>query len=395
MKKKIIILSLSLFIVICVGIFFAFFFKNNASSKNTNVAFVNISPKISETIIRQINQPQDSKIIFHNIEFSDISQKEQLKKYDLIISWEGSFTKKIESSSKTIPPKILSKIPLSLSSKSNKSLPILLDHYEVLYYNKTASKELTHYPSTYEQFEKYLYDMLDYVFVPFFTYGGDDKTLLAFISALIESKGGYDSYSNFVSILNSNYSFDELLNIPFGANNSKSLCLKDILDDLKKWKKDGIIHPLWFNSKFGDLEYFMNLNQIAVAFTSLSDHRKMNYNLIKDYTANEFPKSFDKNFHGLIAPTLLAMQIKDTKITREIILSLISENIQENLSSETNLSPTNSVATPVDKQADDVRFWTAACKYGSIADIETLAFQNDNEKTTNFCQKLRDYLSLP
>lgn len=392
-KRKIFIFIVPIITILCIGAILTISLINKNSTKNTNIAFVNVSPIISEAIKSQIKQPQDSEIIFHSIEFSEVSNKDQLKQYDLIISWEGSFTKSIEQFAEKIPSKILSKIPFSLSSKTNKSLPLLLDHYELLYYNNTAVKEIKTYPSTFDDFESYLYNMLDYVFIPFFTYGGDDTNLLAFISALIEAKGGYSSYTNFASILNSDYSFEELINTSIGTGSSNALCLKDILDILKKWQKDGILHPLWFNAKFGDFEYFMNLKQIAVGFTSLSNHRKLEYNLVKNFTSTEFPKVLDKNYHGIIAPTLLAIQMKENTFTDQIISTLISDITQENLSSATTLAPTNSASVPFDIQADDVRFWTAACKYGTIADLGSLVYQTDAEKASQFCKKIREYLS--
>ena len=93
--------------------------------------------------------------------------------------------------------------------------------------------------------------------------------------------------------------------------------------------------------------------------------------MVKNFTSTEFPKVLDKNYHGIIAPTLLAIQMKENTFTDQIISTLISDITQENLSSATTLAPTNSSSVPFDIQADDVALYfreiepfIGKCKFG-------------------------------
>ena len=64
---------------------------------------------------------------------------------------------------------------------SGKEIPILLNHYELNYNKDFFNEEKLNYPRSFAELQNSLYELKEYVFLPFYCTGGDDRTLLALL----------------------------------------------------------------------------------------------------------------------------------------------------------------------------------------------------------------------
>ena len=123
----------------------------------------------------------------------------------------------------------------------------------------------------------------------------------------------------------------------------------------------------------------------------LSKRRDIEYNLIKYYDSEYFPKYDNSVEHGVIAPQTVAVLLKDKKQASLVLGQLTSSEIQADLSNGSFLAPVASRAEAYDRQADDIRFWAASCAAGPLNSIEQEC-ENTNERRHLLAQKIRAYL---
>jgi hypothetical protein len=161
---------------------------------------------------------------------------------------------------------------------------------------------------------------------------------------------------------------------------------------LKEWPGQGLTHPAWFNGRGNDLLYFAEDGQLGVFFTLLSEHRKIPYNIISKYETFLVPPNYDGSNYGLIAPAISCMLLSENANCKRYIANFFTEDAQAELSNRTNLAPVHYRAQAYDRQADDVRFWSASCAGGAVPDLYYGVYQRKPEELINFCKEIRNYV---
>ena len=361
--------------------------KKNRAQKTVRIAFYGLSQDYVDILKEVI--PVEEKITLKcdiisegNIDLGALKQK-----YDMLFTWKGEVTDTLEASSEEISEKILDCMPSRL--RNSKCVPILLDHYELAYSKVVVDKTGKDIPTSYPSFLTFLNQAKSYVFSPFFFNGADDRTLTAFVGAIVQAIGGQEAYNILISELKKNTPFDELLDINLGLPN---FSLRTAIDPLTLWAKEGYTHPAWFNAHGNDLLYFAEAGQLGVFFTTLSEHRKIPYDVISKYEAFVLPPASATINYGIIAPSICGMLISDNSNAKRYLAEFFTEETQETLSDKTRLAPVHSRVQAYDRQADDVRYWAASCPAGVLPDIALAAFQRKPEGLKAFAMELRNYI---
>jgi hypothetical protein len=393
--KEILILVLSFILGLFEIISLVEYYKAN-SAKNLDVAFYQMPKNLVDEIQKRVTSLYDGAITFTDISDVEFNEKDIGKKYELIFTKNGEATARLEKYAEDLPLEWYAGMPTSLRRSAGKVLPFALDHYEMAYYKDGREKAGLDFPMSIPELQDYLKTMKGYVFSPFFCAGGEDEVLLAFVGAMVEGFGGTASYNKAVSLLLKKPSLaqniDEELSV--SKNSSDKFTLRAILDMLRGWQNDGLVHPNWYAGKHGDLTAFMEDNQVGVMFTSLSVHRTIPYNSVKKFDADRVPVFSTRIDHGLIAPSYVAMKLTKYPYFDEILKDLVTDTSQKDLSMLSKLGPVSSRSQAYDRQADDVRFLAASCKDGPLPALGDAVFQTNQEAAHKFAEEIRTYLRL-
>lgn len=390
MKKKItiIISTIVLIMIVSAAIISLLVLRKKKADKTVNIAFYGLSENYVNLIKEYIPESEDIILNYSVLAEGKFDAGIVTSKYDMFFTWKGEITDSISDSAEDIPGKILENIPLSLRNK--KCLPILLNHYELNFYDEILKNTGVEAYVDYNSFIKYLNEAKAYVFVPFFMAGGDDRELLAFLGSLVESIGGLDSYKAFLSVLKEQNNFDDIINADLGNN----FTLKSVLDMLQEWPAQGLTHPSWFSGSSTDVVVFADDNQVGSFFTNLITHRKMAYKTISKYETTAFPRESENVKHGIIAPAICGMLLSNNGNSKKILKDLMTEDIQSVMSDKTMLAPVHYRAETYDRQADDVRFWAASCAGGALPDPALAIYQKNPNSLADIAKEIRTYLKF-
>ena len=361
--------------------------KKRRADRTVRVAFYGLSEDMCTMLKEKI--PQEENII---LEFDVISENAfdaglVKDKYDMLFTWRGQITDSLQASAEDIPQRVLETMPTALRNK--KCVPILLDHCELAYYTKTLKETGLEIPASFKEYQAFLNAAKSKVFSPYFCNGAEDRIMIDFIGALVMAQGGLKAYNKLIDELRINNSLDAVLDVKL---DEKECTLRSILDMLKNWPKEGLTHPSWYNGRGNDLLFFAEDAQLGSFFTLLSEHRKIPYNVIKNYESAMFPVNVSPANYGLIAPALSGMLLSDNSNAKRYIANFFTEETQTEFSDKTNLAPVHSRAQAYDRQADDVRFWAASCAGGAVPDLYLAAYQRRPEELKKLCGEVRSYV---
>lgn len=387
-KTKIIIASIIAGIILIAGIISTVLVvRKRINDRIVHVAFYGLSDDVCDFIKQQAPELENVNFSFDVISEKSADAAVLKNKYDVLFTWKGELTDSLESVSSEIPEKILSNIPRSLRNK--KCMPLLLDHYEMNFAKYVVEPTGYNIEADFNGLLSYLEKSKKYVFSPFFCVGADDRTLLAFIGSLIESFGGRDAYTTFLARLKNEENFETLLDVALDSN---GLSLRSVLDFLKTLPKKGFTHPEWYNGNKQDLLYFTKEKQASVFYTSLSEHRKIPFESIKNFDTTVFPIKKLNVAHAIIAPAVSCVLISDNSNGVKYLQNLIDINVQAGFSNKTMLAPVHYQAESYDRQADDVRFYAAsnAC---IMPDPVLAVYQRDREAANVLASEIRKYLA--
>ncbi len=363
------------------------FVNKKKADKTVRVAFYGLSEEFCNILKEKLPQEEGINLVCDVLSDGAVDLASIKQKYDLLFTWKGEVTDALEDSSAEIPQKILEVLPSSLKNK--KCVPIFLDHFE-LAYNKTVVENTTqNIPNSFPAFLSFLSQAKTQVFSPFFCAGADARTIAAFVGAIIEAIGGVKSYNLFIDELKNGTPFEELLDKELGI---EGFTLRSVLDSLKAWPKEGYTHPAWFNGTDNDLVYFASDNQVAVFFTTLQKHRKIEYNVISRFESYVMAPSSSTIEFGIIAPSVCGMLISENSNAKRYLAEFFTEEAQAEISDKTRLAPVHLRAQAYDRQADDVRFFAASCPAGALPDVYLAAFQRNQAGFTEFAGQIRNYL---
>lgn len=376
MNKKtfsIVLISVCVAFVCLIGFHFISN-SNNSKQRELNVAFSNIPESTQDYLKTIVKENFTGKINFVSLEKNDFTAKE-LKKADLLFSWKGELTDKLSDSAKIIPDKALKSLPTSLRKKSEKQLPILLNPYVLDFYSPAREAANVEYPEYIDELESYLKKISGQVFTPFFCEGGNDDVLISLVGFMIHSKYGMDEFNNYIKDLQENKAIE----------NKKVI---EVLDTLKNWSKIGLLHPMWYLANQNDVVFFAENKNIGVLFTSLASHRAIKYNDVRDFEMYNFPYSQDvlkSAKFGIIGSEIVCLNLNKPLKCKDILINLVNEQNQENLSSLSMLGPSAMRGAAFDIQADDARFYTASCSEGILV---AGPVENNAEKFRAYIKKI-------
>ena len=388
-------------ILICILVGFVTTFSiikaiKKANAKILDVAFYQVPQDIVDSIQKTVTSLYEGKINFTDISDVEFNEKDISRKYELVFAKNGYAVSRLEKYAEDLPVEWYGGMPSSLKRSAGKVLPLVMDHYEMAYYREGMEKAKLDYPLSIPELQEFLKTMKGYVFSPFFCAGGEDEILLAFTGALIEGFGGTESYKKAINLLLKKPSLaqtiDEELSVSKKAGDK--FTLRAILDMLRGWQNDGLVHPNWYVGRNGDLTAFMEDNQVGVMFTSLSKHRTIPYKVVRKFEADRVPVFSTSIDHGVIAPSYVAMKFTEFPYFDAILTELVKDTSQKDLSMVSKLGPVSSRAQAYDKQADDVRFLAASCKDGPLPALGDAVFQTNPEAAHKFAEEIRTYLRL-
>lgn len=395
MKKRIIII-VSIVVVLAIAGLTLGIIINHHNNKALKVGFYNLEKEIAEPLKSIIQKTYAGEIKFTDLSEQNYDVKKISRKYDLFFSWNGNAVEQLEKYSAEISSDCSQKLISSI--KTQKNMPLLLNHYELAYLTKARERAEVDFPSDFEEYMAYLFAMKNQVFVPFFTEGKDDDTLLGLISVQAEALCGTEGYKKLVSLINKYGNFYQVWEQEIGYSSTlgTSITLKYIMDGLAAYVPNDLSIANWTNATAKDVKTYASEKQIGVLFSSLSNHRKMDVKIMREYEADRMPVLSVKEDHCLIAPAVCVVNLSAAskkEIAEEILQSLVSDENQSYLSDETKLAPVNSRCRAFDVQADDVRYLAAIAPSGPAPDIANACFQTDMAKKTKFVEEIRKYLS--
>ena len=395
MKKRIIII-VSIVVVLAIAGLTLGIIINHHNNKALKVGFYNLEKEILEPLKTIIQKTYAGEIKFTELSEQNYDVKKISRKYDLFFSWNGNAVEQLEKYSAEISSDCSQKLISSI--KTQKNLPLLLNHYELAYLTKARERAEVDFPSDFEEYMAYLFAMKNQVFIPFFTEGKDDDTLLGLISVQAEALCGTEGYKKLVSLINKYGNFYQVWEQEIGYSSTlgTSITLKYIMDGLAAYVPNDLSIANWTNATVKDVKTYASEKQIGVLFSSLSNHRKMDVKIMREYEADRMPVLSVKEDHCLIAPAVCVVNLSAAskkEIAEEILQSLVSDENQSYLSDETKLAPVNSRCRAFDVQADDVRYLAAIAPSGPAPDIANACFQTDMAKKTKFVEEIRKYLS--
>ena len=371
-------------IAICTGVHI---YKKRRADRTVRVAFYGLSEEMMTLIKEKIPQEENIILEYDLISDGDFDSALVKSKYDMLFTWRGEITDSLSPSAEDIPSKVLENLPNSLRNK--KCIPILLDHCELTFSKEVLNKLSAELPTGFKDFSDLLNASTSVVFSPFYCNGADDRVLIDFIGALVMAKGGLSAYNKLIEELRKADSLNSVLDLKL---DNRELTLRALLDMLKSWPDKGYTHPSWYNGRGNDLIFFAEDKQLACFFTLLSEHRKISYNIIKNYEASLFPADVSASNYGLIAPSLSLMLLSDNSNAKRYVSAFFTEEAQEEISDKTMLAPVHSRTQAFDKQADDVRFWAASCAGGAVPDLYLAVFQRKSKELEKICSEIRSYV---
>ena len=389
MKKKFkIIFSIIVIVsVIVISSVTILSIRKKIDDKTVKIAFYGLSQDLCQAIQQEFLEDERISAKYDLLAAGNVDLGNITNKYDMIFAWNGEVTQSLSKSAERIPAKVFENIPISL--RNEYCIPILLDHFELAFNTGLIEKTQVNPLESFQSFTDFLQESKKYVFSPFFTYGIDEKMLLALTGSFVEALGGLESYKNLIDLMKTYENLEDFYNIGL---NEDGLCYADVLNMLKVWPKEEIIHPQWTVANRIDLEVFASDNQIACFYTNLSEHRKMKYETVSKFSVAKMPVVNEDAAHCLIAPSVNCVLISNNSNAKNFLKKLLTVEVQTRLSDKSMLAPVCYRAESYDSLADDVRFWAASCEGGVEPDLFNAVFQRDNNKMVLIANEIRDYL---
>lgn len=361
--------------------------RKKIDDKTVKIAFYGLSQDLCQAIQQEFLEDEKISAKYDLLAAGNVDLGNITNKYDMIFAWNGEVTQSLSKSAERIPAKVFENIPISL--RNEYCIPILLDHFELAFNTDLIEKTQVNPLESFQSFTDFLQESKKYVFSPFFTYGIDEKMLLALTGSFVEALGGLESYKNLIDLMKTYENLEDFCNIGL---NEDGLCYADVLNMLKVWPKEEIIHPQWTVANRIDLEVFASDNQIACFYTNLSEHRKMKYETVSKFSVAKMPVVNEDVAHCLIAPSVNCVLISNNSNAKNFLKKLLTVEVQTRLSDKSMLAPVCYRAESYDSLADDVRFWAASCEGGVEPDLFNAVFQRDNNKMDLIANQIRDYL---
>lgn len=357
--------------------------------RTIKVAFYRLDQRTVSGIKAQIDNMSMKGIRYYDLNPDADLPKNFQKKYSILISRNSIALKKGAASFVPVNEALFESMPTSIRKASAKDgahyeLPLLLDHFEISYYQISKKQMGMENPRNYGELLRYLESAKERVEFPLVCAGANDQDLFGFVSVMAESFYGADEYQKAQEAL-----------AQASSLNKRDLpeSLTKVLDEIKAMQERNFIHPRWTRVSNGDLRYYMQERKIGALAMFLSERRDFEYNLIRYYDSDFFPRYDLSAPHGIVAPQIVAVLLKNKKDLSLILGQLSSQDVQTELSNASLLAPVASRAESYDRQADDVRFWAASSMAGPLGSLEDEC-ETNAERRRLLAQKIRAYLEF-
>lgn len=284
------------------------------------------------------------------------------------------------ASCSSFPPFIRSRF-----EKNSFAAPFLINPYSLLC-TKTALEKTKDISSfSLEQFENSMKPAIADNNFPLICAGGNDETLLFFIYAAGALNGSIPE-------------FEEVRKADFKKSIPKEL--KNTMDLLVKWRKNGYLHPEWFLMKEKDISFFMEFKNTPMCFIGLEEYKHINQEISKKYSAVFFPsygsekKILPVNIISIIMPVQNKKYLTDEK--QDYILSIadycMSGAGQSELAEACKLVPVNIDASTEDSKTADARYMVFAAD-AAVPDYAD-SFLNTHDDIQILANEIRLYLKV-
>ena len=361
-----------------------------AVNANTiKVAFYDVDERVQGAVKDQVGRMNLRRVKFFVLDGAAELPKKVEKKYSLLIAKNSLAVK--SRAQKFVPvdeglfealPTSIRKATLDESGERHYAIPILLDHFEIGFYDVFQKALDLKIPQSYGGLLRYLSAVKERAEFPLACAGAEDSELLAFVSAMAQSLYGAQEYKKALDVLRESAALNK---------NNLPEAITRVLDEIKAMQERGLIHQQWTKATFRDLRYFMQERKVGAAAMHLSARRNVEYNLIKYYSSSLFPQYNGSVDRGVIAPQIVAALLSPKKEAALILGQLVSADIQSELSNISLLAPVALRAESVDRQADDVRFWAASSAAGALGGVEEEC-EILSDRRRLLAKKIRAYL---
>ncbi len=357
-------------------------------TQTTKIAFYGLDENIQNAIEDEISRINLKRVKFYQLDGALELPKDVQKQYSILFAKNSLNIKQSQDEFIPVKENIIEALPTSIRKSTandgkHYGLPLLLDHFEMSYYRTYRNNARLEIPRTYGDLLNYLRKIKEQADIPLICAGADDRNLLAFTSVIAESFYGADDYKKLADVCRDSLRLNKA-NLPE--------MLTRVLDEIKEMQKQELLFPQWTKTQIRDIHFFMSEHKLGSVAIFLSDHRKVEFNLIKYYDSSIFPRYNMNADHGVIAPVTAAFLLKPRREASLVLGQLVSNDAQTNLSNISLLAPAAARAESVDIQADDVRFWAASCSAGPLASLADEC-EISEERRHTFAEKVRIYLN--
>ncbi len=351
------------------------------------VAFYDVDARVQDAVKDQVGRMNLCRVKYFALDGSEELPKKAEKKYSLLIAKNSLALRTRAKSFVPIDEGIFEALPTSIrkaavDGQRRYAIPLLLDHFELSYYEPLQKQLGLALPQSYSGLLRYLETLKDNIEIPLACAGAEDSELFGFVSALALSLYGAQDYKKALDVLRESAALNK---------NNLPEAVTRVLDEIKAMQDKGLIYPKWTKASFRDLRYYMQERKVGALAMHLSARRDFDYNLIKYYDSNFFPQYDSGTERGLLAPQIVAVLLSSKKQPALILGQLVSADTQSDLSNVSLLAPVASRAESVDRQADDVRFWAASSAAGPLGGIEEES-EVSTERLRLLAKKIRIYL---
>lgn len=218
---------------------------------------------------------------------------------------------------------------------------------------------------------------------------GDDDCLINVYGALTESLSGIESWQNAVDEIKKAAERNASLSVVAENLVKEGKPFYEANELLKSWIKNGYLAKNVSQFTKRDIKAFASLDQAAIIFMTLEEHRTYETSTISKYSSIYYPSNESGIYRSFSSPTIMAVPMSKNEAAHESIKKL-SNDLQQSLSFGTGLAPTQSQCAIPDRQADDARYWIAASQ-SPVPLLTDAAFLNKDQKTA-FANQLRSEL---
>jgi len=319
------------------------------------------------------------------------AQLVQRPKVSLLFIAEGKAAIDVSSMAIAPPEAIRSLMPQAMRQAGRTDgkaygIPLQLDHFEVAYNMAAFRMAKISRPKTVAELLAAAGKIKKTTRWPILCAGAQDDDLFLLVGSLAEALGGLTAWEDLSARMMKENGLKETI-----AGGT----LRNVLDELIRWRSAGLLHPEWFRMKGTDVSGFMEGNYAGIVLMPLSAHRLIPQAAIEKFASMPFPPAQAESERSVTAPATLGILIgrkKAEKNSVSFLENLAKADGQKKLTGMTGLAPVNSTAETADRQAADVRLW-AASSQKPLPGIGTAAF-SDSEKRKQFAQELRLYIEV-